>query len=780
MALARLVLITVLVTSAVAATAQLAPWSDEELTWYTGSKPGALDIIVIAPESGLGDAETLAAQTGADVTPIPMSDTAFELGQKRKLPNAEVVLVSNVGNSPPEALAVAMRAQLNRGRGVVLVRYEGDAPVAPDLLEHLAPVEDDSLLRGVLAELGHRAPEISLHEDKRARLAVITFPSAPPLSHCMVARPAEGAALYRGTYDSAMALPVRAVLWAARQTGDTWIANVTIPKLPEPDPADIPPGFEREHVELLGSLAGNPQLEEFLVHFNRPLNRFYELTARIRYPALGFHSSYTLTLEKGIGSYAMQVPIGFHDYTADFILSDGGETRDWYSLAGQKFGWPYFDSVLFAKTVVAPNDTMSVTATVPPHPVNPDRGRLWLRAQDSFGRVVAMEHRAFDAAAGQITVHADLKGLIAPGLLVDTYAIADDRETLSRAAIPRSAAAVRTIEVDLPLEVPFAFAARTALSNEWGMRRHYEALRRAGVHAVVAPSSAGPDNAVRDAGLFAPRALEGRDMVTVDLAGVTPAEASFAVWRAALAQLDGVIVHGVEQPILSVQNDREEATAWSAVVASMNRIHGGLDRVLAEAELLARGVALGAEDDVWPERFSPAKPEFQGEWFEFQWGEAYFVALLSNPDSTRTRFAFTSSGSNHLYLPFQAMQVAPGRKATIEVEPGQAALIAELPYETSRIVVDVDEVCRAGSFLTINVEVKTRDRLPGRHAFSLTLQRPGGTPLPWYARSTLGMDGAANVRLPLAINEALGVHTVTVNDILTGTAATAEFSVLPR
>lgn len=768
-------------TAAGAATAQIVPWPAEDTVWYTGSKPGAVNVVVVAPEQGLGDAPALAARMDADVTALPLE--RFQDESRVKLPNADVLVIAHTGIVPPSGIQNAVLKQLHGAKGVVLVRYERDAPVARGALADLLERSDSApLSRGLVLQPGMPAPDIEVYEKKRTRLAVISYNTPAPLSHCLVARPREDVPLNRGDYDSAMALPVRAVLWAAGVDFETRIVDVAFATAAKLDPADIPPGLEPAEASLLANLGANPQLEDFRVQFNRPLDRYYELTGRIRHPQLGVASSYTLTLDKGTESFTMQIPVGYHDYVADITLSDDGVTYDWFSVTGRKMGWPYFKSVAFSASRIAANDTVSVTAEVPAHPASPQEARLWLRARDSLGRTVALEHRGVPPEGGRFTVHADLKGLLAPALRIDAYATTGERTVLAPGAVLRAAAASQTVPAEVPFESPFVFAARAALTNEWGMWNHYRMLRGGGVQVVTPmPPYTRYENAARNAGLFPPAALNGVDPMVVNVARRAPDAASFAVWRALLAQGPGIEVHGMELPRRPAgPNEDGPAAAWAAVVSAMNAIRGGWDALVIGADLISRGAVRDEDTGFWPETFTPRRARFQGEWFEYGWDSGAILALLPDPAADRARVRFETDPNAAWYAPLDEPGVVQSKTINLAMEPGRPSFVVRLPYEVSRVLVDAPTACKAGSLLELSVTVRTREQLPGKHVFHVTIRPEGGEPLRHYARTVSGDAGSARVVLPLAINEQPGVYTVQAVDVLTGTTGEAEVSVLPR
>ena len=72
----------------------------------------------------------------------------------------------------------------------------------------------------------------------------------------------------------------------------------------------------------------------------------------------------------------------------------------------------------------------------------------------------------------------------------------------------------------------------------------------------------------------------------------------------------------------------------------------------------------------------------------------------------------------------------------------------------------------------------TTDGPPGRHLVRIEATAPDGQSKLWFRRKIWVDDGAFQISMPLAWNEAPGVWTVTATDVLTGTTAAKRVAVL--
>ncbi len=103
-----------------------------------------------------------------------------------------------------------------------------------------------------------------------------------------------------------------------------------------------------------------------------------------------------------------------------------------------------------------------------------------------------------------------------------------------------------------------------------------------------------------------------------------------------------------------------------------------------------------------------------------------------------------------------------GRTQTIEatLAPGEAAAYAVLPYQVTGV-----QLVGAGNEARCTV---LTDGQTGDHVLHISVTDSGGDPAPAYERNVLAPGGVADLRVPLAINDAPGEWTLTVRDVLSG------------
>jgi len=167
-------------------------------------------------------------------------------------------------------------------------------------------------------------------------------------------------------------------------------------------------------------------------------------------------------------------------------------------------------------------------------------------------------------------------------------------------------------------------------------------------------------------------------------------------------------------------------------------------------------------------RISPEQA-FDGERFQFRFGEAQIFAALASPAQPgRTKY--------HIALPDRAVVYdlrtgqelrRPGRIAW-RAAPGEAALFSALPYRVTEVQAMVPATVRPGTRLNVAVEVRAEERMAGTHLVQVQLRPLGRTPLPYYNKTVVCESGRSATYIPLALDEIPGFYKVVVRDMLTG------------
>lgn len=166
---------------------------------------------------------------------------------------------------------------------------------------------------------------------------------------------------------------------------------------------------------------------------------------------------------------------------------------------------------------------------------------------------------------------------------------------------------------------------------------------------------------------------------------------------------------------------------------------------------------------------------FEGERVLYHYGEAQVVALLSSPDAServqKLRPLFPED--RHVYTMRNGENLGRSKSATVKLGRGEVGLYSSLPYEVSRVVVDTPGNVQGGR-VPVEVSVRTRERLPGRHLVYVSLMESDGEGPPLVSRILECSGGEGSTYLPVALNISPGTYTVAARDVLTGIRGSAQ------
>jgi hypothetical protein len=131
---------------------------------------------------------------------------------------------------------------------------------------------------------------------------------------------------------------------------------------------------------------------------------------------------------------------------------------------------------------------------------------------------------------------------------------------------------------------------------------------------------------------------------------------------------------------------------------------------------------------------------------------------------------------------YDALAGAPvlGRRASVQLGEGEAAIFCALPYEVTRLEVTAPETVSAGRRLALSISVKTAGALPGDHLVHISLSRIGEAAPAYYSRDVACPGGQAAAYFAIARNERPGIYALVARDVLTGATATAHAEVVGK
>jgi hypothetical protein len=110
----------------------------------------------------------------------------------------------------------------------------------------------------------------------------------------------------------------------------------------------------------------------------------------------------------------------------------------------------------------------------------------------------------------------------------------------------------------------------------------------------------------------------------------------------------------------------------------------------------------------------------------------------------------------------------------IELEPGEAEVVAALPYEVAQLEMTTLETAKAGDRLPVALHIDAGDDMPGDHLVRLDLiplVEEWPEPMRHYAREAVCRESRGEGYFPIALNEKPGSYKIVARDLLSGVTA---------
>ncbi|MCH7960490.1 MAG: SIR2 family protein, partial [Candidatus Hydrogenedentes bacterium] len=326
---------------------------------------------------------------------------------------------------------------------------------------------------------------------------------------------------------------------------------------------------------------------------------------------------------------------------------------------------------------------------------------------------------------------------------------------------------------NLPASASFKWISEVPDSDEINAHRYRQRLVDAGVDTFRAPQGGAVEPGQRIL-QFRPQTDSVDSMLSYS---------RWAPWHAVLNGYGGIamgLAFGtVSQsvPLPALQPDGSEAKWFSGLEGTIAALRRGFDTVIQTSTL---DDFQRVSEDLFAEKRKSEKSDFNGEQMAFRYSKARILAFLAAPGSGKKtqRIDLKFKKSLHVYDMLGEESISRNGKFRLDLSPGDVGLISILPYPVTRLHVQAPERIYAGRRLTISVDVKTRDALPGDHVVRVDFGRRGRAPLKHYSRNLICVDGRGTTYMPLAMNEIPGSYTLRVRDVLTGVETVKTIQVL--
>ena len=110
----------------------------------------------------------------------------------------------------------------------------------------------------------------------------------------------------------------------------------------------------------------------------------------------------------------------------------------------------------------------------------------------------------------------------------------------------------------------------------------------------------------------------------------------------------------------------------------------------------------------------------------------------------------------------------------LQIAVATPILLAVLPYAVTAVSAELSQDNRT---VTIQPSVQVADGTPGRHVVYIRITDADGRPRPEYTTDIIADDGRGSHTFNLALNDPAGQWTIDLEDIATGTTATATMQI---
>ncbi|NLF93390.1 MAG: hypothetical protein GX564_05835, partial [Oligosphaeraceae bacterium] len=127
--------------------------------------------------------------------------------------------------------------------------------------------------------------------------------------------------------------------------------------------------------------------------------------------------------------------------------------------------------------------------------------------------------------------------------------------------------------------------------------------------------------------------------------------------------------------------------------------------------------------------------------------------------------------AGHLYDVRKGEYLGQTSQCRISLVPGDAALLALLPYQVTGLSLTAPEQARPGEVVTLSAAVQAAAAEPAHHVLLLTVRRPDGQYSLDYRQIVSVDQGRADFNLPFALNDQAGSWQIQVRDAASGIMA---------
>lgn len=473
--------------------------------WAKPLVDGPINLLVICPAQCQRDLDELSRRIDVVIATsfFPLKGDADE-HSLLEIENAlekkhDVIVLGNVDVSCiPKHIMEKIIAKSKTGTGVLIIDFQdkGMPGVFEDLLMQVfSPVDNSPIVRGIghplNPEWGQKIDFVSAFSAKEGegRLVRFSFHAPAPKTHIFMPSFPWSIDRDRDFWECYYLLIARTLFWLSGRKIETQITSVEPEALPRPDPSEIPPDFPKEYIELLEKGVFFQSYQSYIVNLEGQIKKNVEIVAQLRTPGRNWQA--TMPVRREGSTPKVTVFAGPGNHLLDIWLRNKKkQVIDWYSEPISIRGFPEIKSFHLSKPFLHPHDELQITVDIKGIPTGQVPTSLYMRAFDSYGRLVAESFVPVISDTEPTICKLSFQDLLAPRIKVELFGVFSDAKQPSEWDLRRSAYAFCYVPVIKPAPLnKFRVALREPILSEYHHLARLTTLSEMGIDEIYTQPS---------------------------------------------------------------------------------------------------------------------------------------------------------------------------------------------------------------------------------------------------------------------------------------------------
>lgn len=432
----------------------------------------------------LWDAQHVGRDSNRTEPPLPGASREDTLARLRELLAGEhdLLVIGNVDMAilPLDIVAAAAR-KIEAGCGLVVSSYGHEALSIADVFPGLTRADAPPWFQQ------SADATVSCYTLDQGRVVELGWPGNRAVTHFLLPETSGHLSETHGPFDACYSLPMHALRWAAGRDPSLYIEGVEDLGVQRPDPSTIPPNLSTEEVQGVFDQVARASVRPYMIHLNGAASQPCLLETRLRREGSPVRAVARTTLASGQDRCRVDLPAGPGRYSLEVLLLDRKERLlDWRTETLTVQGWPEFSELLASKSVLRPNDTLTLRTYFRPLMLEPRAFVVYARATDAFNRVVSETYVDVSIDAGYTEIEMEFADLIAPRVSIEAFALEIYDRNPDEVRLGMAACATLSMPVRVPAKRnDFTLWVSGDITGEHNALGFLDVLAGAGVDAVV-------------------------------------------------------------------------------------------------------------------------------------------------------------------------------------------------------------------------------------------------------------------------------------------------------